>query len=152
MKRFIKNNPTKLILAGLFLVSWFLINLLGNSGVCFSEMRIFTDNEMMEFALKDKFDRGELKLDLKDTSVSAYLKNHPDCCYVYKSRGLFNLYGLLVGERDVHLVYALSDNSINAGGTHYEEDLFISACLEIKSVENRFGFTPNAPKPVPFYE
>lgn len=146
MRNWIKHHPIQVSLIALPLVLWIGNSLHENSGVCFSEIKVLSDKALMEHALQDKFDHGELQLGSKDVSVSAYLVNHPDCCYVYRKRGIFNLYGLLIGKRSVYVRYPLSEKAVTngrgAGGTHFEQEIDMSPCGEMRHVENLGGFTP----------
>lgn len=151
VKNWIAHNPIKILLLTLLLAPWMLLGVYESSGICFSKAKIFSDKELIEYALQDKFDRGELKLGSNDISVDAYLTNHPDCCYVYRERGIFNLYGLLTGKRSVHVQYPLSEEAIKggrgAGGSHFEQEIEMSSCGQMLRVENMGGFTPKPQKP-----
>ena len=68
-------------------------------GFCFEREKTLSNQELLEVALQKPFQRA-YKLP-NDDSIKSYLKNHPNCCKVFQKKGLFNLYGLLLGQRRV---------------------------------------------------
>ena len=81
------------------------------SGFCFEREKILSDKELMEVAFQKPFQRA-YKLP-EDDSIKSYLKNHPNCCSVHQDKGLFNLYGLLSGQRWVTAGFkTLKENTV----------------------------------------
>lgn len=72
--------------AGLFLgLAAFLLYLYVTAdppNYCAEQKRFFSDSEYLHKKLEGLMKSGKMKLGPSDTSVEAYLVNHPDCCGV----------------------------------------------------------------------
>lgn len=53
-------------------------------GYCAKQGRVLSDEEYFQIILGDLMKSGQMKLDPSETTVQAYLANHPKCCQVYR--------------------------------------------------------------------
>ena len=115
--------PLTILIIGVIAVPFLLTKFAEGSGVCFGRGKILSDQELMEVALQKPFQRA-YKLP-EDDSITSFLENHPNCCNVFQDKGLFNLYGLLCGQRRVNAGFKTSPNSV------YFFEAKVNACGEL---------------------
>lgn len=99
-----------ILIISVIAVPFLLTKFAEGSGICFEREKVLSDQELMEVALQKPFQRA-YKLP-EDDSIKSYLKNHPNCCKVFQDKGLFNLYGLMLGQRRVDAGFKTSPSSV----------------------------------------
>lgn len=124
---FIKKHPFLSFFC--LLLFWVLMIRVSNSlGFCSAQMRFISDDELLEMTLKPYYET-DIELLPEDTSVKAYINNHPDCCYI-RNTMFFDL--LDRTAKKITLKYLISDEALQSygGETNYERYISISACGE----------------------
>lgn len=125
--KFIKEFP--LIAFFVLLMFFLMVGRVSNSvGFCTTQMRFISDDELIEMYLYSAY-KNTIKLTPSDTSVKAYIKNHPSCC---KIETTFILDLLDMSARKLYINYPIRPEAIvDRGGAEFEEKYFsISACGE----------------------
>lgn len=124
---FLRNNLGKTAL--IFLIVMLALSQVSKSvGFCSTQMRFISDEEYIEMMLKSPY-RHKIKLTPTDTSVKAYIKNHPSCCRLDNDSDLFytGLFSKVYGV--IHVNYPLKDDLLKEGKpVHYEGYIAGSVC------------------------
>lgn len=77
-------------------------------GYCAKQGRVLSDEEYFQIILGDLMKSDQMKLDPSETTVQAYLANHPKCCQVY--RGDNDLRWCHFDGVEVFILYEMSES------------------------------------------
>ena len=90
---------------------------------CFKEMRKLSDEEFILITLDKLIKSGEMKLTELENTPQKFLKQHPECCWVFNKEHGAN------GVKDVSVIYELSDKKKEIRKTEkYEYIGIYTAC------------------------
>jgi hypothetical protein len=122
-------------------------SLFNYSGYCWKEQKKFTDEELIQIALRDRFFSGVVEADGGDESFRDFHKKHPACCRVDRnpsSRGIFDrLFGFYISEVEINST--VPPERVREIGPYYEAHISIRPCGEVVGV---YGTGNQSPKEV----
>ena len=113
---------------------------LGLAGVCVSQMRKWTDDELIEVVVRDRAKAGyqyegrlwrEMAIEDSEPSIQKFLRDNPQCCDVTRIAGPLEL---LAGwsASEVEVNYELNpDRPPSWRNRYYKQVVVINSCGEI---------------------
>lgn len=105
---------------------------------CRPENRIFSDQELIELAIKHEINAGNLKLAAMEMTASDFFMNHPECCEVIRAKRN-SLYSRIFGaesqtmDADISVSMTYETNSFNAVTKSVNIPRFIDEYLDMTS-------------------